>query len=104
MPTCIKGLELQRELVTVSASSKSPSWCASTRTQALWEVSLTKDCALQKRTLGLTLPLFSVFPTPETISRMGGHMLSAQLFLGLFGWTNVTNDWLMVALNTIDQS
>ena len=91
---CIKGLELRWELVTVPASSKSPSWCASTRAQALWEVSLTKDCALQKKTAWPDIA--TVFSIP--------HMLSAQRFLGLFGWTNVTYDWLMVALNTIDQS
>ena len=35
-----------------------------------------------------------------------GYKLSALRFLGSFGWTNVTctYDWLIVALNTIDQS
>ena len=64
--------EVQRELVTVPASSKSPSWCASTRTQALWEVSLRKDCALHKKTAWLNIA--TVFSIP--------HMHSAQRFLG----------------------
>ena len=33
-----------------------------------------------------------------------GYKLSAQRLLGSFGRTSVTFDWLMVALNTIDQS
>ena len=33
-----------------------------------------------------------------------GYKLSMQRFLVSFGWTSVTYDWLMVALNTIDQS
>ena len=33
-----------------------------------------------------------------------GYKLSAKRLLGLFGQTSVTYDWLMVALDTIDQS
>ena len=42
----------------------------------------------------------------STNSKKNGYKLSAQWFLGSFGWTSVTCtcDWLMVALNTIDQS
>ena len=29
------------------------------------------------------------------------YKLSAQSFLGSFGWKSITNDWLMVALNII---
>ena len=38
--------------------------------------------------------------------KKNGYKLSAQWFLGSFAWTSVTCtcDWLMVALNTIDQS
>ena len=32
-----------------------------------------------------------------------GYKLSAQGFLGSFGWTRVTDDWLMIALDTFDQ-
>ena len=50
--------------------------------------------------LGQTLPLSSPreFPTPETIRGMGTS------FRRTFGFSSVTYDWLMVALNTIDQS
>ena len=44
-----------------------------------------------------------VFPIPETI-RGDGYKFSAQRFLRSFWWTSVTHDWLMVALNTMDQS
>ena len=30
--------------------------------------------------------------------------LSAQWFLGSYGWPSVTYDWIVVALNTVDQS
>ena len=38
------------------------------------------------------------FSIPETI-RIIGTKIS-----GMFGWTSVTCDWLMVGLNTINQS
>ena len=38
------------------------------------------------------------------IYKGNGYKLSAQRLLGSFGRTSVTCDWLMVALNTIDQS
>ena len=32
-----------------------------------------------------------------------GYKLSAQGFLGSFGWTSVAHDWLMVALDTTEE-
>ena len=48
--------------------------------------------------------VFLLHPTPEIIIKTNGYKLSAQTFLGLFGRTSVTYDWLIVALSTIDQS
>ena len=45
----------------------------------------------------------SKFPTPETIRDIVTSFRRYDLF-GSFGWTSVTCDWLMVALNSIDQS
>ena len=33
-----------------------------------------------------------------------GYKPLAQRFLGFSGWTSLTDDWFLVALNTIDQS
>ena len=35
--------------------------------------------------------------------KRNGYKLSAQRFLGSFGWPFVTYDWLVVVSNTIDQ-
>ena len=43
------------------------------------------------------------FLTPETV-RENGYKILALRILGSFGWASDTYDWLMVALNTIDQS
>ena len=44
------------------------------------------------------------FPTPETLRGIGTSFRRTQRFLGSFEWTSITYDWLMVVLNTIDQS
>ena len=44
-----------------------------------------------------------VFP-PDHQNKENGYTLSMQQLLGSFGRISVTYDWLMVALNTIDQS
>ena len=44
-----------------------------------------------------------VFP-PDHHIKGNGYTLSMQQLQGSFGRTSVTYDWLMVALNTIDQS
>ena len=49
----------------------------------------------------LSCPNEKLFPSRNYQGK--GYKLSAQGFLGLFGWTSVTYDWLMVALDTIDQ-
>ena len=41
---------------------------------------------------------------PFLIVHRNGHKLTTQRFLGSCSRTSVTYDWLMVALNTIDQS
>ena len=41
----------------------------------------------------------------ETMGYEGNdYSLLAQRFLESSGWTSITYDWLMVVLNTIDQS
>ena len=44
-----------------------------------------------------------LFPTPENY-KQNGYKLSAQRLLGSFELTSFKYDWLMVPLNTIDQS
>ena len=44
-----------------------------------------------------------VFP-PDHQNKKNGYTLAMQQMLGSFGRISVTYDWLMVALNTIDQS
>ena len=46
-------------------------------------------------------PNEKLFPSRNYQSK--GYKLWAQRFLWSFGWTSVTHDWLMVALDTIDQ-
>ena len=41
--------------------------------------------------------------TPNLRNKGNGYKLSAQRFLGSFGWTSVTSNWLIVALDIIDQ-
>ena len=45
---------------------------------------------------------FSTFLPPSRSYKGKGYKLSAQQSFGLFEWTSVTYDRLMVALNTIN--
>ena len=47
---------------------------------------------------------FATFLPPSRSYKGNGYKLSAQQSLGLFEWSSVTYDWLMVALNTKNQS
>ena len=55
--------------------------------------------------VGMLVVRFSTATIPLARHYKGnGYKLSAQRFLGLFGWTSVSYDWLMVLKATINQS
>ena len=66
------------------------------------EVALSSDLSKTRRLCARNRSVKSVRIAHFRLFKGNRHKLCAQRFLGSFGWTSATYDWLMIALNTIE--
>ena len=66
------------------------------------DVALSSDLSEMRRLCARNCSVKSVRIPHRRHIKGNRHNLRALRFLGSFGWTSATYDWLMVALNTIE--